>query len=193
MVKSAASTHSLGEPLASSQRAIPVAKPPKLAGAKGEAWASPSEGFVRLANMPIWQRTFLWAQVPQVPHFRARYFHFMRGQIPVDELLFDPEIERTARRLNSRTRRRRQQARQRQEQGESSSTTHPPPFIPIMEPPPPPISTPCVNSPRNTAQFANHTGRQAEMKTGTLIFYMEVHSPEWTMKIPLFFSPNFTR
>ena len=94
----------------------------------------------------------------------------MRGQIPVDELLFDPEIERTARRLNSRTRRRRQQARQRQEQGESSSTTHPPPFTPIMDQPPqpPPISTPCVNSPRNIAQFSNHTGRQAEMKTGTL-------------------------
>jgi hypothetical protein len=67
LVKSAASTHSLGEPLASSQRAIPVAKPPKLAGAKVEAWASPSEGFVRLANMQIWQRIFLWAQVPLVP------------------------------------------------------------------------------------------------------------------------------
>ncbi|KAI5435250.1 hypothetical protein KIW84_021894 [Lathyrus oleraceus] len=143
MVKSAANTHSLGEPLASSQQAIPVAKPPKLAGAKVEAWDSPSDGFVRLANVQIWQRIFLWAQ------------------IPVDELLFDPEIERTARRLNSKTRRRRQQARQRQEQGESSSTTHPPPFIPMMDQPPqpPPISTPCVNSPRNTAQFANHTGR----------------------------------
>ena len=94
----------------------------------------------------------------------------MRGQVPEDELLFDPEIERTAKRLNSRTRRRRQQARQRQEQGESSSTTHPPPFIPIMDQPPqpPPMSIPCFNSPRNTAQFANHTGRQAEMKTGTL-------------------------
>ncbi|KAI5387743.1 hypothetical protein KIW84_073730 [Lathyrus oleraceus] len=82
----------------------------------------------------------------------------MLGQIPVDELLFDPEIERTARRLNSKTRRRRQQVRHRQEQGESSSTTNPPPFIPNMEPPPLPISTPCINSPRNTAQFANHTG-----------------------------------
>jgi hypothetical protein len=51
---------------------IPVAKPLKLAGAKVEAWASPSEGFVRLANMPVWQRLFLWAQVPQVPHLGAR-------------------------------------------------------------------------------------------------------------------------
>ncbi|KAI5382894.1 hypothetical protein KIW84_070346 [Lathyrus oleraceus] len=99
----------------------------------------------------------------------GRSFRFMRGQVPEDQLLFDPEIERTARRLNTRTRRRRQQARQRQEQGKGSSTTQPPPLTPIMDPPPPPpASTPCVNSPRNTAQFANHQGRQAERKTGTL-------------------------
>ena len=51
---------------------IPVAKPLNLAGAKVEAWPSLGEGFVRSANMTVWQWLFLWAQVPQVPHLGAR-------------------------------------------------------------------------------------------------------------------------
>ena len=85
----------------------------------------------------------------------------MRGSIPDDQLLFDPEIERTVRRLNSKTRRRRQLAKQRREQGESSN------IIPTMAAQPP-VSAPCANSPRHTAQFARNQGRQAEMKTGIL-------------------------
>ena len=88
----------------------------------------------------------------------------MRGSIPDDQLLFDPEIERTVRRLNSKTRRRRQLAKERREQGESSNT------IPTMADLiiPPIGSAPCANSPRHTAQFARNQGRQAEMKTGIL-------------------------
>src|ERR1044072_7719045 len=101
----------------------------------------------------------------------------MRGSIPADQLLFDPEIERTARRLNSSAKRRKRQARQRQERGEreESSTSSTPPVLGevIMaedEPPPPPRG-PCVNSPRHTAQFARKANaRVAEMKTGLLQF-----------------------
>ena len=70
----------------------------------------------------------------------------MRVSVPDDQLLFDPEIERTVRRLNNKTRRRRQLAKERREQGESSS------IIPTMTGiPPPPGSAPCANSPRHTA------------------------------------------
>ena len=90
----------------------------------------------------------------------------MRGSVPDDQLLFDPEIDRTVRRLNSKTRRRRQLAKLRREQGEASNSN--PQIMAGQNPPPPPASTPCVNSPRHTAQFARNQGRQAEMKTGIL-------------------------
>src|ERR1044072_6040261 len=44
----------------------------------------------------------------------------MRGKVPTEKLLFDPEIERTARRINSKTRKRRQLAKLRKEQEASS-------------------------------------------------------------------------
>src|ERR1051325_7340822 len=101
----------------------------------------------------------------------------MRGSIPVDQLLFDPEIERTARRLNSSAKRRKRQARQREERGEASTSSTPPVFgevttmaenQPQPQPPPPPRG-PCVNSPRHNAQFARQANaRVAEMKTGLL-------------------------
>ncbi|XP_057421565.1 uncharacterized protein LOC130715476 [Lotus japonicus] len=46
----------------------------------------------------------------------------MRGKVPVEKLLFDPEIERTARRNNNKTKKRKQLAKQRKEQEASSST-----------------------------------------------------------------------
>ena len=97
---------------------------------------------------------------------------FKRGKLPAEQLLFDPEIERTARRINNKTRRRKQLAKERRERGESSTSTPTPHFTPNMAdpPPPPPASTPCVNSPRHNAQFARNAnnGRHSEMKTGIL-------------------------
>src|ERR1051325_601069 len=104
----------------------------------------------------------------------------MRGSIPTDQLLFDPEIERTARRLNSSAKRRKRQARQRQEReerGEASTSSTPLVFGEAttmaenqpQPPPPPPPRGPCVNSPRHNAQFAcQANARVAEMKTGLL-------------------------
>src|ERR1044072_8784325 len=46
----------------------------------------------------------------------------MRGKVPTEKLLFDPEIERTVRRNNSKTRKRRQLAKLRKEQEASSSS-----------------------------------------------------------------------
>lgn len=92
----------------------------------------------------------------------------MRGSVPVDQLLFDPEIERTARRLNSSDKQRKRLARQRQARGESSTSSTPPMLGEvIMADQPPPSRGPCANSPRHTAQFARlANARFTEMKTG---------------------------
>src|ERR1051325_2480025 len=95
----------------------------------------------------------------------------MRGNIPVDQLLFDPEIERTARRLNSSAKRRKRLARQRQERGESYTSSTPPVLgeVIMADQPPPPPRGPCANRPRHTAQFARQANvRFTEMKTGLL-------------------------
>src|ERR1051325_3517577 len=95
----------------------------------------------------------------------------MRGSIPVDQLLFNPEIERTARRLNSSVKRRKRLARQRKARGESSTSSTPPVLgeVIMADQPPPPPRGPCVNSPRHTAQFARlANARFTEMKTGLL-------------------------
>src|ERR1043165_6917717 len=99
----------------------------------------------------------------------------MRGSVPVDQLLFDLEIERTARRLDSSAKRRKRLARQRQERGESSTSSTPPVLGEVImaenQSPPTPQRGPCVNSPRHTAQFARQANaRVAEMKTGLLQF-----------------------
>src|SRR4051812_29164474 len=101
----------------------------------------------------------------------------MRGSVPADQLLFDPEIERTARRLNSKTRRRRKLAKERRlaQEATTSSATQ------VIEeemagngdqdpPPPPPPRAPCANSPRRAAQFArnDNNARNSELKTGIL-------------------------
>src|ERR1043165_5312915 len=100
----------------------------------------------------------------------------MRGSVPVDQLLFDPKIERTARRLNSSAKRRKRLARQRQERGESSTSSTPPVLGEVtmadQPPPPPPPRGPCVNSPRHNAQFARQANaRFTEMKTGLQLLY----------------------
>src|SRR3954464_3775923 len=95
----------------------------------------------------------------------------MRGRIPADQLLFDPEIERTARRENSKTRRRRQLARERRQQQEASSSSTPVENLVEEEmAADPPPREPCANSPRLNAQFAcdQANGRNSEMKTGLL-------------------------
>src|SRR4051812_19554337 len=102
----------------------------------------------------------------------------MRGSVPADQLLFDPEIERTARRLNNKTRRRKLAKERRLAQEATTSSASqvieeemaghgeqdPPP------PPPPPPRAPCANSPRRAAQFArnDNNARNSEMKTGIL-------------------------
>lgn len=44
----------------------------------------------------------------------------MRGTVPATDLRYDPEIERTARKNNSKTRREKRQARQAQQEGTST-------------------------------------------------------------------------
>src|SRR3954469_18402180 len=98
----------------------------------------------------------------------------MRGRVPADQLLFDPEIERTARRENSKTRRQRKLARERRQQQEASSSSTPVENLVEEEmnaDPNVPPRGPCVNSPRLNAQFARDqaNGRNSEMKTGLLL------------------------
>ena len=57
----------------------------------------------------------------------------MRGKLPAEELLFDPEIERTARRNNSRRRREQHLARQVQQGEASTSCSEPSPTEPMAE------------------------------------------------------------
>lgn len=54
----------------------------------------------------------------------------MRGKLLKDQLLFDPEIERTTRKLNSKTRKRKQLSKQRnQHEGTSNSIALTTPLI----------------------------------------------------------------
>lgn len=89
--------------------------------------------------------------------------------MPTDQILFDSEIERIARRLNSKTRRRRQLAKERRERERGSTSNLPttPILTPLMaEQEPPPPRVPCINIPRRHAQFARNAnnGRNSEMK-----------------------------
>jgi hypothetical protein len=94
----------------------------------------------------------------------------MRGKTPAENLLFDPEIEKTARKNNSRNRKKRQQAKQRQQQEGTSDSSS---FLSdiseetMTEPETP---GPCHNSPRRLAHLARPRAgaRQTEMKTGYL-------------------------
>ncbi|CAJ2671898.1 uncharacterized protein LOC123891769 [Trifolium pratense] len=97
----------------------------------------------------------------------------MRGKTPQEDLLFDPEIEKTARKNNSKNKKRKQQARQRQQQEGTSAPISPIPSIPeetMTEPGDPPTPGVCNNSPRRLAHLARPRAgaRQTEMKTGFL-------------------------
>lgn len=100
---------------------------------------------------------------------------FMRGSVPVDQLLFDHEIERISRRLNNKTIRRQQLAKERRERERSSTsspsttTIHTPPMA-EQEPPPPPPRVLCTKSPWRHAQISRNAnnGRNSEMKTRIL-------------------------
>ena len=96
----------------------------------------------------------------------------MRGKATEEQLQFDPEIERTLRKLNSKTRRRRKLAEERNRREEASTSA----LVPIEEV----VVEACegnmaednrtemsANSPRRNAQFARG-GRNTEMKTGIL-------------------------
>jgi len=104
----------------------------------------------------------------------------MRGRIPREELEYDPEIERTARRNNSK--RKKDLAQQKQEEGSSS-------FIPSLTTIPedntmaengqnPPEGNqnpnmnqsvmPCWTSPRRLAHLGKDKEKQIELKSGTI-------------------------
>ncbi|GAU46944.1 hypothetical protein TSUD_180480 [Trifolium subterraneum] len=94
------------------------------------------------------------------------------GKISAENLLFDSEIERTARRNNSQRKKRKQLAKQKKQQEETStsiSSTHSIADETMAEPPPP-TPEPCQNSPRRLAHLARPRAgaRQTEMKTGYL-------------------------
>ncbi|GAU46631.1 hypothetical protein TSUD_284790 [Trifolium subterraneum] len=104
----------------------------------------------------------------------------MRGKVSAGNLLFDPEIERTARKNNSQRRKRKQLAKQKGLQEESSASISSTSSIAeeMAEPPVEPNhndgrgegTRPCHNSPRRLAHLARppRGARQTEMKTGLL-------------------------
>ncbi|XP_045830863.1 uncharacterized protein LOC123922161 [Trifolium pratense] len=99
----------------------------------------------------------------------------MRGKISAENLLFDPEIERTARRNNSQRKKRKQLAKQKRLQEENSASISSTSSIAEEMAEDPPRNEgagmrPCHNSPRRLAHLARppRGARQTEMKTGLL-------------------------
>ncbi|KAK2359233.1 hypothetical protein QL285_084625 [Trifolium repens] len=99
----------------------------------------------------------------------------MRGKTPVENLLFDPEIEKTARKNNSKNKRKKRQAKQRQQQegtsvSISSTSSIAEEIMTEQVNPPEGNAMPCHNSPRRLAHLARPRAgaRQTEMKTGYL-------------------------
>ncbi|KAK2363961.1 hypothetical protein QL285_088886 [Trifolium repens] len=99
----------------------------------------------------------------------------MRGKTPVENLLFDPEIEKTARKNNSKNKRKKRQAKQRQQQERtsvsiSSTSSIAEEIMTEQVNPPEGNAMPCHNSPRRLAHLARPRvgARQTEMKTGYL-------------------------
>ncbi|PNX65494.1 hypothetical protein L195_g054566 [Trifolium pratense] len=101
----------------------------------------------------------------------------MRGKVSAENLLFDPEIERTARKNNSQRRKRRQLAKQKKlQEGTSTSISSTSSIAKEMADEPPRNNAggggtmPCHNSPRRLAHLARppRGARQTEMKTGLL-------------------------
>lgn len=119
----------------------------------------------------------------------------MRGTISKEQLQFDPEIEKTARRNNAKTKEVKRLARLAQQSGSSSSFPRESPRgSPQLSPPPSPSSVdeediigmerqqhlpppeihevenalPCWTSPRRLARLGGQTTRQVEMKSSTI-------------------------
>jgi hypothetical protein len=98
----------------------------------------------------------------------------MRGKTSAKDLLFDPEIERTARRNNSQRKKRKQLAKQKKlQEGTSvsiSSTSSTSEEMAEQVDPQEGNAMPCHNSPRRLAHLARppRGARQPEMKTGLL-------------------------
>jgi hypothetical protein len=93
----------------------------------------------------------------------------MRGTVPKEQLQYDPEIERTARRNNSKAKRRKRQAKQASQEGTST-------FIPSLttiyeDPMTEPGNNsvmPSWTSPRRLAHLGKEKEKQMEMKPGTI-------------------------
>jgi hypothetical protein len=98
----------------------------------------------------------------------------MRGKTSAKDLLFDPEIERTARRNNSQRKKRKQLAKQKRlQEGTSVSISSTSSIFEEMTEQVDPTegnAMPCHNSPRRLAHLARppRGARQPEMKTGLL-------------------------
>jgi len=104
----------------------------------------------------------------------------MRGRVPPEELEYDPEIERTARRNNSKKKKKQELAKQRQQEGTStvipSLTTIPEPdtMAEIGQNPPEGNQymnqsvMPCWTSPRRLAHLGKDKEKQVELKSGTI-------------------------
>jgi len=112
----------------------------------------------------------------------------MRCTVPKGQLLFDPEIEKTARLNKSKTKEEKRLARLALQEGTSSPIpSSSPPSSPrseedlVMEPPPPPEDDetqnvlPCWVSPRRLARLGKQNTKQKEMKSG--IIQLVSHHP----------------
>lgn len=78
----------------------------------------------------------------------------MQGNLPENQLLFYPEIERTTRKLNSKTRKRKHIAKQiNQHEGTSNYTYSTTPLIEEVMGESIVIRGPCVNNPRINAHI----------------------------------------
>ncbi|MCH83535.1 hypothetical protein A2U01_0004360, partial [Trifolium medium] len=102
----------------------------------------------------------------------------MRGKVSEEELQFDPEIERTARRNNSKTRKKKKLAKQKKlQEGTSASISSTSSIAEEMTEEEPNRNNgrgagtmPCHNSPKRLAHLARppRGARQTEMKTGLI-------------------------
>ena len=105
----------------------------------------------------------------------------MRGRIPPEELEYDPEIERTARRNNSKKKKEQDLAKQQQQEGTStvipSLTTIPEDTMAGIGQNPPEGNQnqnqnqsvmPCWTSPRQLAHLGKDKEKQVELKSRTI-------------------------
>jgi len=100
----------------------------------------------------------------------------MRGTVSPEELEYDPEIEKIARRNNSKKKKKQELAKQKQQEGTStfipSLTTIPEEdtMVEIGQNPPKGNQSvmPCWTSPRQLAHLGKDKEKQVELKSGTI-------------------------